>query len=197
MRIARLALEEKGVAHDLEPVDIFAPQGVSESYRHRHPFGRIPAFEHNGVSIIETTAICRYIDEAFPGPALQPDDPVERALVNQIVAMLDAYAYRPLVWDIYVERVSQPAHGAPSDEVRIAAALPVARHFLETLQRFAVLAPWLAGDRLTLADLHAAPMIALFAKAREGRALLDEVPALAGWLERISARDSFRRTEPS
>jgi glutathione S-transferase len=44
--------------------------------------------------------------------------------MNQIIALLDAYAYRTLVWDIYVERVSKPRDGKPSDEEKIAAALP-------------------------------------------------------------------------
>jgi hypothetical protein len=44
--------------------------------------------------------------------------------MNQIISILDSYAYRALVWDIYVERVSRPARGAAPDEQRIAASLP-------------------------------------------------------------------------
>ena len=72
VRIVRLALEEKGVAYDLVPVDAFAEGGPGEDYLRRHPFGRIPAFEHDGFSLYETGAIARYVDEAFEGPRLQP-----------------------------------------------------------------------------------------------------------------------------
>ena len=47
------------------------PPGIFE----HHPFGRIPAFEHDGFRLYETGAIARYVDEAFEGPALQPKDP--------------------------------------------------------------------------------------------------------------------------
>jgi hypothetical protein len=47
---------------------------------------------------------------------------VVAARMNQIISVLDSYAYRTLVWDIYVERVSRPASGEVADEERIAAA---------------------------------------------------------------------------
>jgi len=78
----------------------------------RHPFGKIPAFEHAGFRLYEAGAITRYVDEAFPGHRLQPDDACGRARTNQIISILDSYAYRTLVWDIYVERVTRPAGGA-------------------------------------------------------------------------------------
>ncbi|MCV0397124.1 MAG: glutathione S-transferase family protein [Rhizobiaceae bacterium] len=197
VRIARLALMEKHVDHELVPVDVFSPEGLPGWYRDHHPFGRIPAFEHDGFRLFETTAITRYVDEAFAGPALQPAGAVERAVMNQIVALLDAYAYRSMVWDIYVERVSRPREGATSDEARIAAALPVAETCLAALAGLKRSGPWLLGEALTLADLHAAPIFAYFVKAGEGRSLLACHPALATWWERMSARPSFAATEPT
>ena len=52
VRIARLALIEKGVDHELVPVDIFAKGGPPEWYREIHPFGRIPACEHGGFRVL-------------------------------------------------------------------------------------------------------------------------------------------------
>ena len=43
-RIARLALEEKGVRYTLEEVEIFGPAGVPAEHLARQPFGRIPSF---------------------------------------------------------------------------------------------------------------------------------------------------------
>jgi|ERR1700730_9841038 len=79
VRAVRLALEEKAVDYELVPVDIFAPSGVPPEHKVRHPFGKIPAFEHAGFRLYEASAITRYVDEAFPGPRLQPDDPLGRA----------------------------------------------------------------------------------------------------------------------
>ena len=100
-RIARLALEEKGVAYTLHEVEIFGPDGVPPAHRERHPFGRIPAFAHGDFQLYETAAITRYVDEAFDGLALQPADAARRARMNQIISVLDAYAYRPMVWGVW------------------------------------------------------------------------------------------------
>ena len=51
VRIARLALLEKGVAHELVPVDIFAADGVPSWYLGLHPFGRIPALRESGEKV--------------------------------------------------------------------------------------------------------------------------------------------------
>ena len=65
-------------------VDVFAPGGPPVDYLARQPFGRIPAFEHDGLRLFESGAISRYVDEAFSGPALQPSDAKGRARLNQI-----------------------------------------------------------------------------------------------------------------
>src|SRR5262245_23935102 len=97
VRIARLALEEKRVPYRLVEIDIFAEGGPPTDYLRRHPFARIPAFEHDGFQLYEAGAISRYVDEAFPGPSLQPREARARARMNQIIGLLDSYAYRTLV----------------------------------------------------------------------------------------------------
>ena len=197
VRILRMTLLEKGVDHERIEVDVFAEGGPPGWYRALHPFGKIPAFEHDGLTLYETAAIARYVDEAFDGPSLQPAAPGARAVMNQITGILDAYAYRSMVWDIYVERVSMPHEGNAPDEGRIAAALPQARTVLAALAGLKRPGDWLIGERLSLADLHAAPMIAYFVEAPEGRQLLAEQPVLAAWWERVAARGSFRDTVPA
>jgi glutathione S-transferase len=57
VRAVRLALEEKGVDYEFVPVDIFAPGGPTADHMKRHPFGKIPAFEHEGFRLYEAGAI--------------------------------------------------------------------------------------------------------------------------------------------
>src|SRR5579864_6082080 len=89
-RIARLALAEKRVAYDRVEVNPFAPD-VPASYRALHPFGRVPALVHDGFTLYETGAITRYIDRAFPGPALQPKEARAVARMDQVIGVVDAY----------------------------------------------------------------------------------------------------------
>jgi len=191
VRIVRLALEEKGIDYELVPVDVFAAEGIPDWYFERHPFGRIPAFEHDGFRLFESSAIARYVDEAFDGPALQPEEPRSRATMNQIIGMLDAYGYRSMVWDVAVERLEKD----PPDEALIANGLRQAATVLRVLTSLKTSGPCLLGDQLTLADLHAAPIIGYFLKVIEGQKLLAQYAEIHAWWGRIEARPSFTHTE--
>jgi glutathione S-transferase len=189
VRIARMTLEEKGVDYELVPLDIFAAEGVPDWYLEHHPFGRIPAFEHDGFRLFETSAIARYVDEAFAGPALQPADARGRARISQIAGLLDAYGYRAMVWDVAVERLEK----MPADETLIASGLSRAETVLKVLTSLKPEGPWLLGDQLTLADLHAAPIIGYFIKAADGADMLARFAEVRDWYGRISARQSFAK----
>ncbi|AXF06511.1 glutathione S-transferase family protein [Paraburkholderia graminis] len=196
VRIVRLALEEKQVKYDLVEVDVFAETGVPKEHLTRHPFGRIPASEHNGFHLYETGAIVRYIDDAFPGCKLQPTDPKARAQVNQIVGILDAYAYQTLIWDIYVERVVATRDGRLANEQKIAAALPRATVCLSELNRLMDDQEFLIGGGVTFADLYAAPIFACFMQTPEAASLMEGFEKLIYWWQRFAIRDSMFRTQP-
>jgi glutathione S-transferase len=195
VRAARLALEEKRVRYRLVEVDVFAADGPPADYLERQPFKRIPAFEHDGFRLYETGAITRYIDEAFAGPPLMPSTPRARARANQIISIIDNYGYRPLIWDIFVERVRAPALGRSADEAKIAAALPSAALCLQALDDLAESqAPYLTGSAVSLADLHLAPMVAYLVMAKEGTALLAAQPRLSRWWQDMRERPSISAT---
>ena len=191
VRIARVALEEKGIGYDLVPVDVFAEGGPPAWYLERHPFGRIPAFEHERFRLFETGAITRYVDEAFDGPPLQPADARGRAVMNQIVGLIDSYAYRAMVWDVAVERLEN----SPPDEARIAGGLRVAETTLKALAVLKRPGDWLLGEQVTLADLHVASVVGYFLKTEEGRGLFKAFPSIEDWWGKIGARSSFAATE--
>ena len=195
VRAVRLALEEKRVPYRLVEVDIFAPDGPPPDYLQRHPFKRIPAFEHEGFRLYETGAITRYVDEAFPGPPLMPDAPRARARINQIISIIDNYGYGPLVREIFVERVRASAHGRNADEAKIAAAVPRAATCLRALDELAdPEGSYLTGSAVSLADLHAAPMFLYFCMAKEGVALLSACPRLSLWWQVMRNRPSMTAT---
>jgi glutathione S-transferase len=193
-RIARLTLEEKAVTYRLEAVEIFGSSGVPAAHLERHPFGRIPVLTHGELSIYETAAICRYLDEAFPGPSLQPPRPSARARMAQIIGLLDSYAYRPMVWGVFVQRVRLPRAGGTTDEALVAASLEQARTALGALAGIVGDSAYLAGETLSLADLHAYPMLRYLSLAAEGAAAIAEHPAVAHWLTRLTTRESVRCT---
>ena len=193
-RICRLTLTEKGVDYELRAVDIFASTGVPPDHLRRHPFARIPAFTHGDFSIYEAAAICRYVDETFTGPALQPPTARGGARVTQIVSLLDAYAFRSLVMAIFVERIRAPQRGQVPDEARISAAIPLAERCIAAIADLLGDQTWLTGDAISLADLHAAPMMVYFTMTAEGRGIVAAHPRLAAWWCRLRARPAMRAT---
>jgi glutathione S-transferase len=195
VRAVRLALEEKGAAYRLEEVDVFARGGPPAPYLERHPFGKIPAFEHDGFKLYEAGAITRYVDEALPGPRLMPGDAKQRARVNQAISVLDSYFYPTLVWGLFVERVDKPARGVAPDEAKVAAVLPRARTCLRALNSLTD-DSWFACSELSLADLHAAPMFAYALLVDDVEAMMEEVPRLGAWWAMISRRGSMAATKP-
>jgi glutathione S-transferase len=193
-RIARLALKEKEVPYTLNEVEIFGPGGVPDEHFERHPFGRIPVLQHGDFSLYETSAITRYVDEAFPGPRLQPANPQLRARMNQAIGLLDAYAYRPMVWGVFVQRVRVPLNGGAPNETEIASSLRSAETCLNALETLLGSAPFLAGERVSLADLHAFPILRYFCLAPEGYSMLKPHRTVLAWYEAMLERKSVSRT---
>lgn len=193
-RIARLALAEKNVDYELEEIDIFADSGPPAEYLAHNPFGTIPCLMHGDFCLYETGAISRYVDETFPGNALQPSTSARRARMNQIISILDCYTYRPMVWDVYVQRIVVTGGGGQADESLVAAALPTLEKVLQQLNLLRDDYEFLAGDSISLADLHAYPMLRYFIEAPEGAAMLESFPRLKQWMLQMQARPSAHAT---
>jgi len=195
-RAARLALEEKGVTYKLVEVDILKGDGQSPAHLARHPYGKVPTLEHDGFTVYETGAVERYIDDALPGPKLTPADPKQRARMNQVIGLIDSYAYQPSVLGVAVERLVKPMLGAKTDEAMIAKSLPEAEKAMREIERLMGDNPFLAGPTLSLADLHLAPIMAYFSMTPEGEKALQAMPKLAAWWARMKDRPSMAKTAP-
>ena len=190
-RSALLALKEKGVEFELEMIDILRP--VPAEHLARHPWGKIPVLAHDGLEVYETGAVTRYLDDAFPGPSLQPGNPRGRARMNQAIGVIDSYGYKPIVQDLFVQRAAMPKFGQSSDEAKITAALPEAEKALAALTKILGNDEWFAGT-FSLADIHFAPVYAYLAMTPEGQVMLDNRPTLRAWWDRMAARPSVATT---
>lgn len=193
VRTARLALEEKGVDYELATVEF-----GSAALLKLHPFGRIPAFAHGDVRLYETSAIARYVDEAFDGPALQPSDAGARARMDQWISAFNCYYNPTLVRVLILERLVAPMRGRETDQARIDEALPEIEKHLGVLEReLGDGRAHIVGEELTLADLFFAPPIAYLRMTPESERLLANRPAIGRWFDTVSARPSFAATQPS
>ncbi len=191
VRTTRLALDEKGVDYDLIPLG-FSSEGLVDL----HPFRRIPAFRHNTVTLFETTAICRYVDDAYDGPALSPTDAAGRATMEQWISVINAYLDPPAIRAIVIERITKPIQHLAPDEAKCLAAKPLTDHALSVLDNALDRRTFLAGDAVSLADFFLLPILFYLRQVPEGIDLLPRHTNLEAWYRRMEERPSFSRTQP-
>ena len=194
-RIPRMVCHEKNIEFawvENNPFDESTP----DSYRNPHPFRRVPVLEHDGFTLYETGAITRYLDEAFAGPSLQPLEPRQRARMAQIISVVDAYVYWPLVRQVFSHRVFRPRLGNPADEEIIAAGLETSKGVLAALENLASGDAYIVSSEVTLADFHLAAMIDYFAMADEGAEMLARHGKLSAWFANMRSRPSMTATAP-
>jgi glutathione S-transferase len=115
--------------------------------------------------------------------------------MNQVIAIVDSYAYRPMIWGVFAARIVAPEEGVAPNEMLVAESLGRARTCCRALEDLLGTSRYFAGDDLTLADLHALPILLYFAMTREGRATLSEHARLRAWLDATAARPSVQRTK--
>jgi glutathione S-transferase len=187
VRGAMLGLAEKGVDYELVTV---SPPFNDPEHLARNPFGRVPAFDHDGFVLYETQAILRYVDQAFSGPALQPANAHEAARMNQILGIVDCYLFKSWSGAIAFERLVAPNYiGRPSNLEAIEAAVPMARCCAEALEAL-ISAPYLTGGTFSLADIRLVPHFNWFRLTPEGETILAGKSKLAQWFQNVSERSS-------
>jgi len=191
VRAVLLMLEERGAAFRFAAI----PIGAHKQAEHlaRHPFGRIPVLDHGDFRLYETQAILRYLDAVLPGEKLTPAAPREAARMNQLMGIADWYLFQQVAAKIGFQRVVVPLRGGTPDEAVIAAAMPDARICIDTLNGFLDGHAFMVGDALTLADYMLAPVLDMLNGTPEGRGLIAGTQ-LAGYIDRMVARESMRRT---
>ena len=189
-RTCRMAFAEKGVAYDLDPV---APQTPEQ--KARHPWGSVPALTHGAARLYESLAICAYVDGAFDGPPLEPEEPLARARGRQWISVFIQYFYRPAI-DIVLQRLVVPAQGGEADEALVADSLPGAEKALRVLDGALAGQAHFAGAAPSLADWFVLPLLHYLKMVPEGEKMLAAAPALVRWQAALDERESARETVP-
>jgi glutathione S-transferase len=83
---AFVSLVEKGLVFEIEALDLAAHANHDPHFTKTSITRRIPTLVHDGFALSESSAICEYVDETFPGTRLYPIDPRDRARARQIQA---------------------------------------------------------------------------------------------------------------
>ena len=191
VNIVRLVLVHKEVPyvfHDLEPV-MGKPEHLT-----LHPFNRVPILQHGDFIVYETSAIAAYVDEAFDGPRLTPQDARARARMNQWISAVNSYFYPYMIYHVTHERIVFPELGIASDETVVAHALPKVEICLGVMEReLSHGQDYLLGSELTLADFFILPSTFAFSLTEEAKAMYPKYPAFCAWRERMEHLPTTRK----
>lgn len=191
---ARSALSLKGVDYAFQP--IAPPANRAPEYLARHPWGKVPAFEHDGLSLFETDAICEYVEHAFDGPSLMPKGAADRARARQVVSICDSYLYPSAVERYALQYIFPRGEGGQPDRATIDGALPDIEKTLGVLAGLLGDSDWFVGDGPTLADLYVGPLFAVIGMFPEGKAIAGKSAALQAHFGRLMGVDAFRKSAP-
>src|SRR5579862_9332971 len=84
----RIALNLKGLAYELHPVNLLAGEQGSDAYRALDPQGLVPTLEADGEALIQSPSILEWLEETHPEPPLLPPGPLDRARVRAMAALI-------------------------------------------------------------------------------------------------------------
>ena len=195
-RRVRIFLAEKGLSIPFVTVDLGKGEQHSEAYRTINPRRVVPTLVlEDGTAIGEVPAICRYIEETNPEPALLGDTPKQKALVAMWERRAELEGFAAVMEAI---RNSAPglkgrAIAGPHDyeqipELAERSKLRVKNFFAAFDDRLGA-TPFVAGERFSVADITTLVTVDFAAKAINF-SVPDENRSLKRWYDAISSRSS-------
>lgn len=177
----RWALEEVGQPYDVRPVS-FAAMKAPEHLA-RHPFGQIPTYEEGDLTLFETGAIVFHIASHHPGLLPEDADAKARAITWMFAAV---NTVEPPILDIVTAKFLEG--DKPWRDARMALIRDRINARLSQLTAYLGDREWLDGD-FSAGDLM---MVSVLLRTRPS-GILDEHPALAGYVARGEARPAYQR----
>ncbi len=212
-----ILLKEKGIEFTGRYVDVLGFEHLSPELLAINRFGQVPVLVHDGRILTETGFILQYLETVFPEPSFTPDDAHGRYWVNVWIKYANEYL-APAAWRLGVHKTRDQllAHATPAARRALAAAplerqqawaktldegftpedLEIARallpvrldHMREALER----ADWLAGDRISLADVAVFPTMSQLEGLAGDLINAQATPGVVAWLERMRARPAVQ-----
>lgn len=191
VRKVRIALAEKGIAYDLEPV-IPVPGMRPEGYLKLSPLGKVPAFQDGSVTLADSSVIIAYLERTKPMPALYPSDPYAYARALWFEEYGDG-GLSSLTGAIFFQRVIGPRiFQRPTDEAIVAKATDeTAPPMFDYLEGEIGNGDWILGKQFTVGDIGLGTH---FVNLQHADFMVDgkRWPKLAAYVKRFFERPSVK-----
>ena len=149
-------LNLKGLTYEIDPI---TPFFGNDEFERLSPIRRIPVLIDGDLSVSDSTVICEYLDDAYPGHRLYPSDAKDRARARWFEEYADSRLGDTFIWGFFYPKiVHQLVWGEPGDQQRVAKTLEqdIPRE-LDYLERELPASGFLFGE-IGVADIAIASM---------------------------------------
>ena len=160
-------------------------------FMRRNPAGKVPVLKMNGRTMSDSVAICEYIEETNPTPALLPKTADARCEARRLVGWFDDKFYHDVTTKLTGERVYRKIMGTGyPDSTNVKAGARAIKYHLDYMARLLEERRWLAGNDMTMADFAAAAQLSCLDYTSDVDWNRHE--ALKDWYAKIKSRPAFR-----
>lgn len=190
VRSVQLVCEEKAIEYTIG-FDVNNEKVAFKGEQHElwHPYKKLPVLIHGDVVLGETAAICRYLDNTFPGIKLQPEGSVQEfAEVDEWCQLISIYIDKAIVRGYLLEIVFPKGESGEVREDVLAANRPELERALKVVDLQLADKDYLVGNTFTLADALLAPILYYVRVILNDESLLKPDSKLYRYLQRIESR---------
>ena len=193
-RIVQITCEEAGLTHETIAT-------AAQSPKNRHPFGKVPVVEVDGLELIESVAITQYLDNQHNNGALQLSDPAAKAIADKWIAIANNYLFPLFENGLVMPWIMHRVAGFPLEREKIDRALPQISRALGFVEaELQMDGAWTGQpiiedrDAFTLADVFLYPVLRGLQLTPQGKVGISQCDQLAAWLSATKMRPSIVAT---
>lgn len=188
-------LFEKDAQFQLIPVNMAKGEHKTPQYLKIQPFGQVPAFEDESITLFESRAICRYICDKYSdqgNKGLYGTNPLVKASIDQWIEA-EGQTFNPPSNIIMFQLFFGPRMKINKDEDLIKKNEEKLSKVLDVYEKRLGEYRYLAGDEFTLADLSHLPNTQLLIHGTDRGELFTSRKNVARWWDEISGRESWKK----
>lgn len=187
-RKVRLSLAEKKI--EVELIEERYWEKDSDFLR-RNPAGKVPVLKMGNRTMADSGAICEYLEDAYPTPALLPSTAEGRYEARRLAAWFDDKFHSEVTSKLLGERVFRKVMGTGyPDSTNVKEGARAIKFHLDYMAQLLEHRRWLAGNDLSLADFAAAAQISCLDYISDVDWNRSEV--VKDWYAKIKSRPAFR-----
>ena len=188
-RKVRIVLAEKKLEVEMQVEPVWERR---QPFLTLNPAGKVPVLvEPEGAILSDSMAITEFLDEVYPDPPLIGGTPEERAEIRRLVAWFDHKFNAEVTANLVGEKIMNRFLGLGEPDSRaIRAGHANIRTHLDYIAFLIQRRNWLAGDRMTLADIAAAAHLSCVDYI--GDVPWEKHEDAKNWYARVKSRPSFR-----